>query len=151
MVEAVIGAEEGPLAAMKRQFIDNHLMRRCGKPEEIANAILFLASDEASFVTGSTLVVDGGWTAGRRGDVDLVGALRVGQDARHCQTETRDFPRCHRPRSLSRSTRQPLPPRRNDVHGKFRLRNASSSVIHVTVAQGPGWDPRPPTSDGGMG
>lgn len=36
---------------------------RFGRPEEIANAALFLASDEASFVTGSALVVDGGITA----------------------------------------------------------------------------------------
>jgi NAD(P)-dependent dehydrogenase (short-subunit alcohol dehydrogenase family) len=43
-----------------------HAMERLGKPEEIANCALFLASDEASFVTGSALVVDGGWTAGRR-------------------------------------------------------------------------------------
>jgi NAD(P)-dependent dehydrogenase (short-subunit alcohol dehydrogenase family) len=41
-------------------------MERLGRPEEIANCALFLASDEASFVTGSALVVDGGWTAGRR-------------------------------------------------------------------------------------
>ncbi|GAC1357255.1 MAG: SDR family oxidoreductase [Ktedonobacteraceae bacterium] len=36
---------------------------RMGRPDEIANAALYLASDEAAFVTGSTLVIDGGWTA----------------------------------------------------------------------------------------
>ncbi len=36
---------------------------RMGRPDEIANAALYLASEEASFVTGSTLVIDGGWTA----------------------------------------------------------------------------------------
>lgn len=38
-------------------------MRRAGKPEEVANGVLFLASDEASFITGSELVIDGGYTA----------------------------------------------------------------------------------------
>ena len=36
---------------------------RYGRPEEVALAVLYLASDEAAFVTGSELVIDGGWTA----------------------------------------------------------------------------------------
>ena len=38
-------------------------MKRYGRPEEVAHGVLYLASDEASFVTGSELVIDGGWTA----------------------------------------------------------------------------------------
>ena len=40
------------------------LVRRWGKPEDVAAAALFLASDDSDFVTGSVLTVDGGWTAG---------------------------------------------------------------------------------------
>lgn len=40
-----------------------HPMGRFGEPEEVARAILFLASEDASFMTGSELVVDGGYTA----------------------------------------------------------------------------------------
>jgi len=36
-------------------------LKRFAKPEEIANAILFLASDDASYITGVTLMVDGGY------------------------------------------------------------------------------------------
>jgi len=46
-------AIEGPL----------HLLNRFGTADEVANAILFLASDEASFITGTCLMVDGGYTA----------------------------------------------------------------------------------------
>lgn len=38
-----------------------HMLRRCGLPQEVASAILFLLSDEASFITGTDLPVDGGY------------------------------------------------------------------------------------------
>ena len=40
-----------------------HPMRRLGEPEEVAQAIAFLASDQASFITGAILPVDGGYLA----------------------------------------------------------------------------------------
>jgi NAD(P)-dependent dehydrogenase (short-subunit alcohol dehydrogenase family) len=42
--------------------VETSLLGRIGKPEELAEAITFLASDQASFITGQTLVVDGGYT-----------------------------------------------------------------------------------------
>jgi NAD(P)-dependent dehydrogenase (short-subunit alcohol dehydrogenase family) len=45
------------------QWAGAQLIQRCADPREIAQAILFLASDDASFITGSHLMVDGGYTA----------------------------------------------------------------------------------------
>jgi meso-butanediol dehydrogenase / (S,S)-butanediol dehydrogenase / diacetyl reductase len=39
------------------------LIKRVGLPEDIARAALFLVSDEASYVTGTNFIIDGGWTA----------------------------------------------------------------------------------------
>jgi NAD(P)-dependent dehydrogenase (short-subunit alcohol dehydrogenase family) len=43
------------------QLVNAHAMRRLGRPEEISRAVLFLLSDEASFITGVALPVDGGY------------------------------------------------------------------------------------------
>jgi meso-butanediol dehydrogenase/(S,S)-butanediol dehydrogenase/diacetyl reductase len=45
---------------------DLHSLGRWGEAVEVAKAVLFLASDDASFCTGSHLLVDGGWTAGKK-------------------------------------------------------------------------------------
>lgn len=60
-LEGRISAFADPVAA-KAQFIERQPMGRLGTPEEIAAAILYLASDESGFTTGATLAVDGGLT-----------------------------------------------------------------------------------------
>ena len=58
-----IFAKSAEPTALRRDLEARHLMPRLARPEEIASAMLYLASDESSFVTGSTMVVDGGMTA----------------------------------------------------------------------------------------
>lgn len=46
-----------------KNYEKNTPLKRMGKPEEVASAVSFLASDAASYITGITIMVDGGWTA----------------------------------------------------------------------------------------
>lgn len=55
-------AEEGP-AAFRRRLDRLHPIGHIGEAEDVAYGILYLASDESKFVTGSELVIDGGYTA----------------------------------------------------------------------------------------
>jgi NAD(P)-dependent dehydrogenase (short-subunit alcohol dehydrogenase family) len=64
LFESVFGATG--FEELRERVREATQLGRFGKPLEIANAALFLASDEASFVTGHALVVDGGYTAGHR-------------------------------------------------------------------------------------
>ncbi|MEZ5650413.1 MAG: glucose 1-dehydrogenase [Burkholderiaceae bacterium] len=57
------GSRAQAFEGFRRQMIANTPMARIGVPEEIASAVVFLASDDASFMTGSELVVDGGLIA----------------------------------------------------------------------------------------
>jgi len=60
MVDELIGLHEN----MEQKLVQSIPMKRLGRPEEIAEAIVWLCSDKSSFVTGHTLVLDGGVTAG---------------------------------------------------------------------------------------
>ncbi|MCB4822319.1 SDR family NAD(P)-dependent oxidoreductase [Roseicella aerolata] len=59
MVEETMAAQPDPASA-ERAFLSRYAMGRFGTPEEVAQAVLYLTSQEASFVTGSALGVDGG-------------------------------------------------------------------------------------------
>jgi 2-keto-3-deoxy-L-fuconate dehydrogenase len=63
-VEARLKEYPDPQEYLK-QMVAPHALKRLAQPSEIAAAAVFLASDEAAFVTGSALVVDGGYMAGK--------------------------------------------------------------------------------------
>jgi NAD(P)-dependent dehydrogenase (short-subunit alcohol dehydrogenase family) len=63
MTGALFGSDG--LAGGAGPWIEEHALRRFGRPEEIAAAARFLLSGDASFVSGAALAVDGGYTAGR--------------------------------------------------------------------------------------
>lgn len=59
MVDRITGKEK----EVEKQFEDMEPVGRMGQPEEVAEAVIWLCSDAASFVTGDAMAVDGGWTA----------------------------------------------------------------------------------------
>ena len=72
LLESVLG--DPAMAKYRDRIREAHQLGRLGKAAEVAQAALFLASDEASFVTGVALPVDGGFTAGHRvGVTELMG------------------------------------------------------------------------------
>lgn len=60
LINRNVGMSVDAVNALRARMIEHTPMKRMGEPEEIARAVLFLASDEASFITGVDLFVDGG-------------------------------------------------------------------------------------------
>ena len=56
------GASQGMTEDAKKQTIGMIPLARMGQPDDIAGAVAFLASDQASYITGQVIIVDGGWT-----------------------------------------------------------------------------------------
>jgi len=60
---ATEGLSDAERQAARDGFSGNQILKRFGLPEEVVPLVLFLASDEASFMTGEIVSVDGGWSA----------------------------------------------------------------------------------------
>lgn len=56
------GASEASNEETKKQTLKMIPLARMGKPEDIANMVVFLASEKSDYITGQTMIVDGGWT-----------------------------------------------------------------------------------------
>lgn len=63
MAQSLADVDEAGREAARKAIGDMHPMKRLGTPREIAQAVLFLSSADAAFVTGACLSVDGGWAA----------------------------------------------------------------------------------------
>lgn len=63
MVDRMLDSLGDGAGAFAKSIVKGIPMKRLARPYEIAKPILFLASDEASYITGTELVVDGGYTA----------------------------------------------------------------------------------------
>jgi glucose 1-dehydrogenase len=61
VIETAMTANSLSNPARKEMFLNRIPLKRIGQPRDIANAVLFLVSDEADYVTGTILYVDGGW------------------------------------------------------------------------------------------
>jgi len=66
IIQGMAALGRGSEEELWRQLGAGHPMGRVGRPDEVARAVMFLASDDASFITGVALPVDGGWAAGVR-------------------------------------------------------------------------------------
>jgi NAD(P)-dependent dehydrogenase (short-subunit alcohol dehydrogenase family) len=58
-----VGYSPKPGTPLYEYHVSNTFFKRQGEPREVANAALFLASDESTYITGAVIPVDGGWTA----------------------------------------------------------------------------------------
>ena len=63
LVEGIAAEYPGGLPAYEQMMTANQSLRRLGRPEDVAYGVLYLASDEADWVTGVNLAIDGGYTA----------------------------------------------------------------------------------------